>query len=209
MIFRSAKTGIEEILSENAADRFRVVGYQHQTKHADELDKRNRTVQVYYSSGEFSKSSGRVNGPTQHDMMFRLDLTVSAQAQGDVKTLKRENAMPAERSMVLDAMIQGCQVADESVDELIELIYQILMDPRNYHMGQEKGTVSNRWIDQVQKDQPEPDGERVILTASMFLKLTSAEQITGATATTTGNVQDITVDIDGDDVEKTGVKVDP
>ncbi len=204
MKFRAAKASIEEILIAGSADCYRVIGYQHQQTGADEVDNLNRTVQVFYSSGDFPKSSGRLTGSTQHDIIYRLDLMVSAQTQGDVSTLNSPMSLPAEKSIALDAFLEAGNVADNSLDELIELIYQVLMDPQNYDMGQTKGTVSSRWIDQVQKDQPIDRGELVVLTASMFMRLRTSEDITGESGTA-GDIQEVVVDIEGDEVEKTGV----
>lgn len=207
MNFRTIKDSIIEILGNASKNCFIVIGHQRQMKSADETIDINRFVQLFYSAGDFPKSSGRNTGPVQHDITFRIELTVSSPAKIDLSTLNRSSSTSAEKASALASSQEASNVADDLLDELFELVYQILMDARNYDMGQEIGEVSNRWIDQIQKDDPIEEGEYVILTGSMFLKLRTAEQIVGESAVLTENLQDIVIDIKGDDTEKTGVIV--
>jgi hypothetical protein len=68
-----------------------------------------------------------------------------------------------------------------------------------------KGTVSNRWIDRIQKDIPAPNGEYVILTGSMDLTVRAVEDVKGEEGFGIAEIYDVIVDQDGDDVEKAGV----
>ena len=207
MNFRLIKTSIIEILGNASNNCFVVIGHQRQMKSPDETNDINRLVEVFYSAGDFPKSSGRYTGPVQHDITFRIELTVSSPAKVDLDTLNRSGATPAEMAVALESHQEATNVTDDLLDELYELVYQILMDARNVDMGQEVGIVSNRWIDQWQKDDPVDKGEYAILTGTMFLKLRTAEQIVGEEAVTGGNLQDVTIDIEGDDTEKTGVVI--
>lgn len=207
MNFRIAKTNIVEILFNNTKNCFQVIGHQRQAKSADEVIDNNRLVQVFYSFGDIPKSAGRQRGPVQHDATYRIELTVSSPAQVDLSTLNNPNSSEAELDASLISSQEASSIADDLLDELYDLVYQILMDPTNADMGMTEGIVSNRWIDQFQKDDPLDKGELVVLTGSMFLKLRIAEQITGISPTTNGDIQNVTIDIDSDDVEKTAIKI--
>jgi hypothetical protein len=208
MNFRTIKTSIiDNVLGPAEAGRFQAIGFQRQAKSSAEVKGLLRTVQLYYSSGDFPKSAGRTSGTTQHNVMYRVDLTVAEPAKGDVAALNNPASTPAEKAAALLAFQEGSNLADDSLDELYDIVYQILMDARNIDMGLGKGVVSSRWVGSIQKDQPIPNGELVTLTGSMQLTLKTPEIITGDTGTAAG-IFDTVIDIDGDDVEKTGVLVD-
>lgn len=208
MKFRTVKTSIIEILAANSNSCFTVVGHQRQTRSAEELVGVNRTVQVFWSESDFPKSSGAPFGPRSNDATYRLELTVAAPAEGDISILSNPNATAFELQIALATMQEASAVADNSLDELVDLVFQILSDATNYDLGQTVGDVSNTWIGSAQKDEPLPQGELVVLTASMFLTVRLSETITGAMALLgSGDIQETTLDIDGDDVERTGIIV--
>ena len=207
MNFRNIKASIVEILAAGANNCFVVVGHQRQGTSAEEQTGFGRTVQVFWSASDFPKSSGSIGGDRNNDATYRLELTVAAPAQGDVRTLTNPNASAAVKAMALLALNEGSAVADDSLDELVELVYQILSDATNKDMGQAEGVVSNPWVNPAQKDDPLFEGELVVLTASMFLTLRTVETITGLTATAAGDIQNTTLDIVDDDVEETGIVV--
>lgn len=207
MNFRNIKASIVEILAANTNNCFVVVGHQRQGTAAEEQTGFNRTVQVFWSASDFPKSSGSIGGDRQNDATYRIELMVAAPAQGDLRTLSNPNASAAALSMALLALTEGSAVADDSLDELVDLVYQILSDATNKDMGQAEGIVSNTWISTAQKDDPLFEGELVVLTASMFLTLRTVETITGLTATAAGDIQDTTLDIVDDDIERTEVIV--
>jgi len=208
MMFRELKAAIVALLGENEFEQFRTIGHQRQGKAAQSVKGNDRLVQVYYSSGNFPKTSGRVNASKQHKVTFRVELTVSTPAKMDLATINSSTATPSQISTALSGLAEASEVADASLDELIDIIYQIISDSRNYYLGLEKGDVSDRWIGSIQKDQPMPRGELVILTANLTLTAQVAEQnigAVGAPGSSTGAVISTTIDIDGDDVEKTQV----
>ncbi len=196
---------IINILGPAEKDRFRVIGFQRQAKSAAEVLDCDRQVQVYYSAGEFKKTGGRLTGPVQHDITFKVELTVSKGVEIDLSVINSGSATAAEKSNAIAEFQEGSDAADKSFDELVEIIYQILMDARNYDLGMPVGTISNRWIDRIQKDIPSPNGEYVVLTGSMDLTVRAVEEVNGEEGLGTATVYDITVDQDGDDVEKAGV----
>lgn len=208
MNFRIIQDSIVEMLDANSGNCFRVVGHQRQKKAAEETTNNNRLVQVYYSSGEFPRNSGRAIGEVQHDITYRIELTVTAASEGDINTINDPNAHSSEKIAAMESFTTGAARVDESFDELLELVFQILLNAKNIDMGQPVGTVSNRWIGQIQKDTLEPRGEFVVLTGSLALTLRTPETILGEIPVAAGDSpNDITIDIQGDDNEKTGVTI--
>ncbi len=208
MNFRIIKDQIaNNILGPAEVGRFQTIGFQRQSTGAAEVLGNLRFVQLFYSSGIFSKSGGRQTGPTQHDITFNVWLTVSAESELDLSTINNESSTPEQVSAALLAEKEACEVADASLDELIEIVYQILMDGNNIDMGLSKGIVSNKWVGSITKDQPTTSGDYVVLTGSMPLTLRTVEDVPGDTGTTI-EIMNTTIDIDNDDTEKTVVEVD-
>lgn len=207
MKFRTIQQALVTILGDASASRYQVVGYQRQVKSAEEVQNTDRMVQVFFSQGEFPRSKGRLTGPVQHIPTFSIGLTVSAAANVDLSVINNPASSAAQIATALAAMQEAASVVDESFDELADIIYQILMDGLNYDLGLSKGSVSNRWVNSIRKDNPVPQGALLILTGSIEYEVQTAEDITGDTGTP-ANILSTTLDIDGDDVERTGVEVD-
>ena len=119
MEFRTVKTALQDILSDESAGRFRVVGRQVMSKSADEIRDNNKLVQVYYADGQFPKS-GRMSGPKTHDVTIEIDLSCSASAEGDLSVLDNENATHQQKALALLQIREASDIADEMIDDLIE-----------------------------------------------------------------------------------------
>lgn len=208
MNFRTIKDSIINILGTAEAGRFRTIGFQRQTKSAEEVKGNLRLVTVYYSAGTFPKRSGRNTGAVQHDITYRIEFTVSKSALGNLAIINNPESTPAEITTAIDAIQESAKLADESIDELFEIIYQILMDARNIDMGLSVGTVADRWIDSIQKDEPRPKGDLVVLTGSANLTLRTAEQVTGDPGIPDANIIDGILDIKENVPDITGVLID-
>ena len=208
MNFRTIKNSIINILGTAEAGRFRTVGFQRQTKSGEEVINNNRLVTVYYSSGAFPKRAGRNTGPVQHDITYRIELTVSKPASGDVSIINNPSSTPAAIAAAIEAIQEAAQLADESIDELFDIVYQILMDARNVDMGLSVGIVTNHWIDSIQKDEPRPKGDLVVLTGSANLTLRTSEQVTGDPGTPGANIIETISDIKDNIPNITGVLID-
>lgn len=205
MNFRLIKDNlINKILGPAANSRYRVVGFQSQTKSAEEILDCDREVKVYYSSSEFLKSGGRASGPVQNDVTYRVELTVSKGAEVDLSVINNPQATASDLAIAIAEFGTASELADNSIDELFEIVYQILMDARNIDLGFGKGIVANRWVSRIQKNEPVPFGEYLVLTGSIDFQLRTSEEILGDTGTpATG--YGVVVDQEGDDVEQAGV----
>jgi hypothetical protein len=180
MLFRTVKDAVVEILGDGAESRFRVLGYQRQSKSTSELKDNNRLVQVYYSDGNFPKTSGRQRGPKTHDITIEIDMSASAAAEGDVSVLESSTSTAIQKAAAIAAIKEAAQKADESIDVLIDAVYQILMDARNEGLGLDKGDISQPWVDRIQKDASIERGDLVLKTANMKYNCRVQESVPGA-----------------------------
>ena len=206
MNFRTIKDSIvNNVLGPAEAGRFSTVGYQRQSRAAVQSGVGITTVQVFYSGSDISKSN-RLVGPVNHDATYKVELTVSRAARGDLSLINDPGASPDQLAAALAAFQDAAELADVAFDELTEVVFQILMDGRNFDMGLSKGVLSSRWISSIQKDNPLPRGRVVVLTGYMNLTLKTVEQITGDTGTAAESIT-TTFQIEGDNVTDSEVTV--
>lgn len=204
MQFRVVTAAIQTILAD-AADigdgpRYQVVGFQKQG--SGEEERKLPTVTVFYREGEFPVGQGSISGPNQHNADYSVQLMVLSASTGDLDALDA-GGTPAEMATALSSFDDAAQGADNIFDQLVDDIYQVLMDAQNETFGLAIGAVSSRWVGNIRKDQPIRDGQLVILSGSMRLTCRVEEVVLGLTGTA-GTEFDTVVDIDGDDTEQTG-----
>lgn len=167
MEFIEIKNAIINLLETNSGVNYQVAKAQKQEKSAEEFIDGNRLVEVYYKRGTFPKDSGRYTGPVQHSATFFVELTVSAPVEVDLAVLENPAATPAQIQTALNGMKLASVNADEKMDELISIVWNILFDAENHHLGLAEGKIASRWIDDVEKGDPNPRGSLVMLTATM------------------------------------------
>lgn len=179
MEYRNAKTALVTLLGEQANGRFRVIGYQRQSKGADELTHFNRLVQVYYTDGDFPKSKGRRTGSKTHDASFDIDMSASAPAQCDTNILDDPNSTPQQKAATLLAVREAAEMADISLDETIDAVWNILNDARNQGLGLPIGDIASRWTPKIQKDTTLERGDLVVRTGKIQYTCTLQETCLG------------------------------
>ena len=198
---------ISNVLAPKANGRFRIVDAQRQAVGSEEIEDDSRLLMVYYSAGDFRLgNASRVTGPTNHDLTFKLDFSVSAGVTGNLNILQNQDATPEQISAAIRSLGTGSAAADDLMDEFFALVYQIVMDPVSYDMGLPKGFVVNRWMDNFTKDNPEPKGDLVVLTAQATLTCRVSEDFVGDISGRTGGNILTKTEIDGDNVQETGVQ---
>lgn len=208
MIFQTVKQSIiDNVLGPVAAGNFTLVGHRQQSKNSIESLDALRIVQVFYGAGDFLKSSGRNTGPVQHDITFRIEFTVSSAAKGDLSTVNNPAATQLQVAAAIAAFQSSAALADALFDDLAATVYQAVMSGPNVYLGLTQGDVSNRWVGRIEKDPPKPQGQYVTLTGGIILGCRVAEQVPSAELTPI-QINDITIDLDGDDVERTGAAVE-
>jgi hypothetical protein len=205
MNFITIKNSLISLLGAAEAGRYRTIGFQQQGQSAIENLDNDRSVQVFYSSGLFPKSGGSRRGATRHNITYRVEMTVSKATEGDVSVLENPSSTPAQRATALAAFQDAAALADSSLDDLIDIVYQIIMDARNRDVGLST-PVADTWINQIQKDNPLPRGEYVVLTGSMDFTCAINEDVLGDPGTQAGNIIDVEMELDTDDVGKGGTQ---
>jgi hypothetical protein len=103
--------------------------------------------------------------------------------------------------------MESSALADAAWDEMAGIIFKVLTDARNIDFGLGKGELSNRWVNQLKKDEPVTDGEFAIITGSMILTCQAEEVALGDDS---GVIDPKTIktviDIEDDDNEQTAVE---
>lgn len=210
MRFRTIKANLEAILVAAAAGRYRVVGYQEQASSAEEFLGTDRRVMVVYDSGAFPKDRSGMTGPIHHDIRFNLELVVSAKAKLDLSVLNNEASTGPQRVAALAAREAAGKIADDAMDEFIDIVYQVLMDAENLEIGTggPPYVMSNRWAQDAQKGEPLPMGALVVLPATIGFACSTTEDITGIEGTpVVPPGYDQTIDHQDGDIQKTGLSV--
>lgn len=207
MNFRTINKAIIALLGSSAAGRFTVTGYDGQAKGASEVKGSKRNVQSYFQHGQFPKGKGRAYGSTGHDMVFMIGLTVSAAAQANLAVINQvPPAQPAAMAAALAGMRESAFVADDLMDDLFEIVYQILMDARNIDLGLSEGTVTDRWVTELKKDDPLPQGTLLVLTGVATFTCSTTEDIIGDTPVAMTEGANINITMPGDTVQKTEIE---
>lgn len=220
MNFRVATAALIAILGDAAVGRYRVAGYQPDRQHADELEGMNRLVTVFFQQSGFAKQGSTLNGPTQNNITVGIILQVASAVSVDVLTLEDPESSDAERMAALAGAQDSAYLCDQSFDELSDIVYQIIMNATNKGFGLPKGTVVNRFIESITKDEPirqtGSDGELFLLNGVIQLTCRVEEIVLGDET----NIPNLSVDIVNqatadivtgveDTHTKTGVEVDP
>lgn len=208
MQFRTIKGALTNLLGAQAAGRYTVEGYQRQSHSADEILNNLRHVTVYYVSGAFpEEGSGLEEGPFDHEMTFRVEIMLSADAKADMAALDNANATGAQYAAALAASLPASANADALFDELVEILWQILIDPTNRDLGLSQYTIEKRWIRNVQKEHPLPRGSYMVLAGTMDYVCRAIERTTGVVGVPAGkNALDASI---GETADPTGATTDP
>jgi len=214
MNYETIRDSVVSILGAAESTNFQTVGFQRQSKSSHEAHARP-FVQVFYSRGTFPTQSGILNGPYKHDATFQIDFTVAQPAKVDLATLNNDSASAAAKTVALAAQQEASYLADRKLDEIFRRVFQILMLPENINLGLAPAIVTDRYINNFQKDQPVPNGELVILTGACLLTCKTTEIAEGAaldviatpTVTQEINTLDIETESEEDDISQTLLEI--
>ena len=178
MQFRRVKQAMVDLLDGAAAGRFRVIGGRVQSTHQSEAKNSDRIVQVAYTDGNFPKN-GPMRGDKIHDLTLEINLTASAPAVGDLSVLDDPAASAGEKAAAIYAIKRASDNADEKIDELIEYVFQIIMDARTEGLGLTRGEIASRWIGDIKKDVLLERGDLIVKTANMRYNCRVSEPVLG------------------------------
>jgi hypothetical protein len=208
MNFETLEDSITTLLTAAEAGRYTTIGWETRSESGDEVVDNGRTVQVFYSEGEFPGSGGSIRGPIAHDpMQFRIILTASKGTTADLAVLDNPSATDAQRITALANIQYAEKLASKSWNELAGIVWNELMDVRNKDLGLASNSVGSRWIQMMKKDDPVKYGSLVVVRGGMLLTCKMNELISGATGTPISTVE-TSLDVNGDTVGVSGVKND-
>lgn len=179
MNFELLRDGIEALLIANQSTHFRTIGEQKQTTDAEQVKGDLRTVQVFYSEGDYDDKSS----PQEliHEVSFQLFYTVANAATANLTILEDPEASAAAKQAALLASAEGSRLADRSLDELRRMITQILKDPVNKDFGLAEFAVANPRLKNFRKNPPIDKGNLIVLTGSETFTAIVDESLIGAT----------------------------
>lgn len=207
MKFIIVKDAVKALLENAAAGRYGVAGAQKQEKGTAAYIGSNRLVEVYFRTENFSKSKGRFTGPNNSDVKIAIELTVSGPVKADLAILDDPTGSTAIQLQTAIAEIkEASSVADDSMDELFDIVYQIIMDAKNVDLGLAEGIVADRWISTLDKSDPNPRGQLVVLTGMLEFSCNVEEDVPGDIGEPY-TTNDIEIEINNDTVQKTGAIV--
>jgi hypothetical protein len=207
MKFRLTCEAVRRLLADNAGGEFRVIGAQSAGKDAETTADNDRTVEVFYVHGDFPASGGSGSGPNRHEMAIQIGLTASKASEGDTAILEDPGSTAAERSTALRQMKESSALADESFDELADIVYQIIMDARNNELGLSEGDIEGRWVSDIAKDEPKWWGNYTVISGYLRLNCVANEVVLGYRPTQITSVIDVDVQLNTDEPGKAGVQV--
>ena len=194
------KESIEDLLAEYANGRFTVVSPRRKSDAASIFVMPQ--VTIYYSEGSFDKSKSSVNSPYHHDVTFRIYATVAAKATVNLAVLQNPAASSKEYSEALADAGNASVLVDEKTDELLSLLYDIIMRPEHRSLGADY--IPSRWVSQIKKFNPEPMGAIVTETATVTLIAQCEEDVTSVIGKPGECIETI---INPEDESKQGVRV--
>lgn len=205
MNFIQVKVALQNLLIDNANGNFQVVGAQRQEKSGEEFVGSDRMVEIYFKKSSFPRSKGAFLGPVSSDVEFSIEFTVSAPALVDLSVLENPSSTTEQIQTALSSMKAASSEADDRMDELISMVWQILMNPINEKLGL-RGIVSNRWVDDAIKNDPNPRGSLVVLTGAMPYSCNVCEVPPGELGV---DSQGISLDniINNDQNQRTGIEI--
>lgn len=180
MAYRTVKAALVSILGAQSGGRFDVVGFRQQSKASDEQTGFRRKVRIFYTNGSFEKSKNKNMGAKAHDCEFSIELSASAGARVDMSVLDDPASTPQQKAAALASLQEAADLADNSMDELIDAVFNILFDATNVDLGLDVGVISNRWISSIQKDNVLERGDLIVSTANIKYSCRVVEYVQGA-----------------------------
>lgn len=202
MSFIEAKTALVTMLGNEAAGRYKVVGYQQASQAAETFSNLNRTVSVRFHKGKFDKGLNSSTEDFIQDDWFELILRVSKSSSADLSVLDNPNATALQREAVIEALEESADLVDTSMDEFYDILRNIIMTPANRDFQAEERTINDRWLDSFEKGETQVSGEYAILHGTITITCQTIEEVVseaGVPLTAIGGNFTVTLDEDETD----------
>lgn len=159
-----------------AVEAFEVLPYPGRATDIAVFNGVGRTVRVYLEEADILQSN-RKGGPYDHNLTIALELSAAETVGIDLDVIEDPEATDGERQAALQAADDANLLVNQSIDQLYELVFQIVLDNRNRNMG--LSTVSNLWLEGFKKGAPAPTGAFVFNSAKVTVRCTVSEHVVG------------------------------
>lgn len=196
--FQNAIADLKQLLVDKANGRYFVVGHTKQRSNAEEL-RGKKMVQVFYSGGSFNRGTSSMNSETTHNAIASVILTVSEPSTMDLAVLENPSSTPEQIALALTAGREAEDVANEAMDELFGIMFDIIMGADGEHFGNESDdySIADRWGRDFKKDPVLSGGSVVVINGSYDIQFTVREIPDGDTPIE-GNFMSGAIDIQKD-----------
>jgi len=214
------KSLIENVLQPVQGDLFQTLDFPMPHLGSDGVLNERRKVAVYYAGGKFG---GGLKKPF-HNITINIEMTVAADSKADLLVLEKTLPEPEAQVFRRDALAQMKLAearCDALLDELIRIVYQIVMNAKNRDLGVDRiepsspVRVQGRMVTAVDKTEPmraKEGGDLVRMVALMTLECRADEVVDGAVpiGPPAGEKSeiDLELELNDDTVTKTGVFVE-
>lgn len=182
-----ALNAIVTTLGEQADDRFRVIGYQRQTKSAERI-KSKVLVQCFIESASKDRGKNSLSGPKLHDVTIGIQYSVARPATADVATLMNEASSEADRATALASMNSADYNNSVAMYLAWSAVDYILEDNRNKYFGLPDYSIQDPWHSDFRQDRPVEQGGLTFNTATSKFTFMVYESKLGDTATAIGTM---------------------
>lgn len=177
MNYRTVKQNLVSLLeASEVAGGYKTLGYKPRKIGMEEIFDGGGVVQVRFSRGNFSNPTQQ--GSSKFDAFYDIEILVVSKTTTDLSVLNNPDANDVDRAGALIASTDAAKNCDDRMDEMIDIVYQIVMDTNNRYLNSE-GIVTSRSINDVQKYDPESSGSFVLLNALMELRVEMTEDVQG------------------------------
>ena len=203
MQFRNLAASLTTLLGTASGSNYRVIGYQTRSVTGEEVVDNSRLVQVFYGGGDLPMSGGALSGQAKHNTEFGVQIVVSKAAEGDLATIDDPLSTALQLQTAIAGVASAEYLAEESFNEVVDLVWNTLIDPRNQGLGLDQNLVSSRWAPRIQKDKPLRQGTLVVIKGFIALEASVEEVATGDTPTPLDTI-DMGVELNDSDDELAG-----
>jgi hypothetical protein len=189
MNFKTVRDALISTLETGAAGQYRVLGYQDLAQNATSVTGSNHLVQVSLSEAHFPKERSCIGSVLDHDLIFRLILTVSEMASGDLAVIENLSSTPAELATALANIKNSEDLADKAADDLYEAVCEVLYNATEIDLGLSE-ELESKWLDNYKKSKPTYLGSLVVVVGTVEFTCATPETFDGE-ASISGNIVDM------------------
>lgn len=179
MMFRKVKIALKDLLTANAAGRFRVAGTQKQSINAEKQIKDLPLVALSSASSDFKATDNSYQVERDATVNLSIKITVAVPVYADLTALNNELSTAAQRATALAESLDICDTANDLIGEISDNVYQIIEDARNYDLIEKE--VRDRHISDLTIYDAQRDGQLAVASSVFNFSCLVTEIVDGET----------------------------